>query len=810
MLFNGFTEKASEALTIALKKAMEMGHTYVGSEHILYGLIVCKESTAYSALDKCCITGSEISAKIEALTGRGLPTKLTVADFSPRSRRILENAIALSKAGSRQLAGTGHILRAILKDNDCYATVFLKDIGINTASLYSYCTEGVRKEFADSLKKEDKKQNKTPSSMLKYGIDLTEQAADGKLDPCIGREGEITRVIEILLRRTKNNPCLIGEPGVGKTAIAEGIASRIAKGDVPSELLGKRIFALDITSMLAGAKYRGDFEERIKNFLDDISKNDSYFIFIDEIHNIVGAGAAEGAIDAANILKPLLARGELHLIGATTIKEYRKYIEKDAALERRFQPVIINEPSVSDTITIIKGLKSRYEKHHGIKISEKAIESAVELSDRYISDRFLPDKAIDLIDEAASSIRLKKSQMISEADSELSKYELLKLQSEKESAVLEGDFKRAIAIREKEKQLENKNGDIDNVIESEEELVLSEEDIADVVTKSIGIPVGRLEKKKTEMLMNLEKHISKRVIGQEKAVKTLCSAIRRRFAGLSDERLPLGSFLFLGSTGVGKTECCKALSEALFGSEKACIRLDMSEYMEKHSVSKLIGAPAGYVGYEDGGQLTEKVRRRPYSVILFDEIEKAHPDVCNILLQILEDGILTDSNGRCVNFKNAVIIMTGNIGSEIIEKKRNAIGFSTASDSVRIEETLRKELLSFFKPEFLGRIDDIVVFNDLDYDNYKDIAGKLLNELSERCSKHGVNVKFSSDIPIVLCKGLEKSEGKVRDIRRKIKIHIEELISSEMLTGRIGEGDTVELGCREDDEFYLNIPVRVK
>ncbi len=811
MLFNGFTEKASEALTLALKKAMDMGHTYIGSEHILYGLLICKDSTAYAALDKCCITESEITAKMESLTGRGLPTKLTVSDFSPRSRRILENAIALSKAGYRQLAGTEHILRAILKDNDCYATVFLKDIGINTASLYSYCTEGVKKDLSNALKKESKKNNKLPSSLSKYGRDLTELAADGKLDPCIGRNDEINRVIEILLRRTKNNPCLIGEPGVGKTAIAEGLALKIVKKEVPAELSEKRIFSLDITSMLAGAKYRGDFEERIKNFIDDISKNDEYYIFIDEIHNIVGAGAAEGAIDAANILKPLLARGEIHLIGATTVKEYRKYIEKDAALERRFQPIMINEPSVDDTIIILDGLKNRYEMHHGINISDEAIKAAAELSDRYINDRFLPDKAIDLVDEAASSLRLRNSISGENKDTFLSEDKLKKLHTEKENAVINSDLIKAVMIREEEKLIEEQlreKSKIDNEIN--EKPVLTACDIADIVSKLTGIPVGRLEKEKKAMLNLLEEQISKRVIGQEKAVKTLCSAIRRRFAGLSDEKCPLGSFLFLGSTGTGKTECCKALAEALFGNEKAYIRLDMSEYMEKHSVSKLIGAPAGYVGYEDGGQLTEKVRRSPYSVVLFDEIEKAHPEVCNILLQILEDGILTDSNGRKVNFKNTVIIMTGNIGSNIIAKKQNSIGFSSADSPENIESNLRKELLKFFRPEFLSRIDDIVVFNDLTDEDYKMIANKLLQELALRCKRQGITVEFTDKSVEMLCCGISKTNGKARDIRRIIRLSIEELISTKLISGEIAEGDTIKIDCKTDGVFYINIPVRIK
>ncbi len=805
MLFNGFTEKSSEALTSALKKAMEMGHTYVGSEHILYGLVVCKDSTAYTALEKCCVTESEITAKMEALTGRGLPTKLTVSDFSPRSRRILENAIALSKANYRQLAGTEHILRAVLKDNDCYATVFLKEIGINTATLYSFCTEGIKKDYTSALKKDNKKQPKIPSSLLKYGKDLTELAHDGKLDPCIGRNDELTRVIEILLRRSKNNPCLIGEPGVGKTAIVEGLAIRISNNDAPSELCNKRIFSLDIASMLAGAKYRGDFEERIKTLLDDISNCDDYYLFIDEIHNIVGAGAAEGAIDAANIMKPLLARSNIHVIGATTIKEYRKYIEKDSALERRFQPVMIKEPTVDDTIIILKGLKEKYEKHHKLLISDEAIQAAVELSERYVNDRYLPDKAIDLIDEAAASVRLELS--ASNDKSQNNALTLLKeLEAEKEKAVSESDFQLAIKIREKEKQIETEHKN--NVREQnsiDNNIVVTAENIAKIISKHTGIPVGRLDSAKDDVFLSLESQLSKRVIGQDKAIKSLVSAIRRGRAGLSDEKRPIGSFIFLGSTGVGKTECCKALAEALFGRENAYIRLDMSEYMEKHSVSKLIGAPAGYVGYEDGGQLTEKVRRKPYSVVLFDEIEKAHPDVCNILLQILEDGILTDSHGRTVNFKNTVIIMTGNIGSNVIGKSEKSIGFAVQTETDESDEKLRRELLKFFRPELLGRLDDIIVFNDLCDENYKAITQKLLDELAERCLRQKLTVTFSETILPALCKDIKQGKSGARDIRRKIKNTIEDIISWEIISGRICQGDIIEIDYSKDDGYNLKI-----
>lgn len=807
MLFNGFTEKSSEALSYALKKAMEMGHTYVGSEHILFGLAVCKGSTAYTALEKCCVTDSELTAKMEALTGRGIPTKLSVSDFSPRSRRILENAIALSKANYRQLAGTEHILRALLKDSDCYATVFLKEIGINTATLYSYCTEGVKKEYTSVIKKDNKKQIKTPSSLLKYGKDLTELAREGKLDPCIGRDKELTRVIEILLRRTKNNPCLIGEPGVGKTAIAEGLAIKIANNEAPLELCGKRIFSLDIASMLAGAKYRGDFEERIKALLDDISNNNDYYLFIDEIHNIVGAGAAEGAIDAANIMKPLLARGDIHVIGATTIKEYRKYIEKDSALERRFQPVMVEEPTLKDTINILKGLKEKYENHHKLIITEEAIQAAAELSQRYISDRYLPDKAIDLIDEAAASVRLKKSATKIKCDKKA--VDLLNsLETEKEKAINKSDFKLALEIREKEKQIETElQKDVSQNNNDNENIVIKAEDIAIIVSEHTGIPVGGLEMDKSDILLSLEDQLSKRVIGQDKALKTLASAVRRGRAGLSDGRRPIGSFIFLGSTGVGKTECCKALAEALFGNESFYIRLDMSEYMEKHSVSKLIGAPAGYVGYEDGGQLTEKVRRKPYSVVLLDEIEKAHPDVCNILLQILEDGVLTDSNGRCVNFKNTIIIMTGNIGSNILGKSDITLGFTSQKEKIMPEERIREELLKFFKPEFLGRVDEIIVFNELDESNYKAILQKLLDELAERCLKQKLNVLFSESTLMALCKDIKDIKSGARDIRRKVRVCIEDLISLELISGKISKGDTVEVQYNEETGYNLKLCV---
>ncbi len=781
MEFNGFTDKANDALTCALTCAMSMGHTYIGSEHILYGLCGCKGGVAYMILEQNGITCASVISRINALIGKGLPTKLTVADFTPRSKRILESAVLIAQSMGKNAAGTEHILRAIMRDNECYASVFLREMGMEN--------ESVINQSADPLKKTQSKKNEKelPSVLAKYGRNLTALAKSGKVDPCFCRENETNRVIEILLRRSKNNPCLVGEAGVGKTAIAEGLAIKIATGNVPDELRTKRIYMLDITSMLAGAKYRGDFEERLKNVFDEIRNDGNIIVFIDEIHNIVGAGAAEGAIDAANILKPMLARGEIRLIGATTNAEYKKYIEKDPALERRLQPVNVCEPSEEETVTILNGLRGRYESYHRVKITDEAISAAVSLSVRYINDRYLPDKAIDLIDEG--SAKIKAGCKIGDGNAEK---RLKELAEEKVRAINNKDFALALKLREQEKLLSAKIGGYI--------ATLTANDIADVVTQYTGIPVRYDVKDKTQSLSTLNKVLAETVIGQEKAVEAVANAVRRGRSGLSDEHRPVGSFIFLGTTGVGKTKCCKELAKALFGTDKALIRFDMSEYSEKHSVSKLIGAPAGYVGYEDGGKLTDRVRKSPYSVILFDEIEKAHPDVFDILLQVLDDGRLTDSSGRTVDFTNTVIIMTGNIGSTLISKGKGKLGFGVQQRQEEISELVNTELKKYFRPEFLGRVDEVIVFNELSPAEYKIICGKMLSELADKCKRQGIVFSWSDRLSEKICLDAEKKNEGARPIAKLIDRNVRNIISDGIISGEFCPGD--ELYADVSDDHY--------
>lgn len=770
MEFNGFTDKANDALTCALTCAMSMGHTYIGSEHILYGLCGCKGGVAYMILEQNGITCASVISRINALIGKGLPTKLTVSDFTPRSKRILESAVLIAQSMGKSAAGTEHILRAIMRDNECYASVFLREMGMEN--------ESVINQSADPLKKTQSKKNEKelPSVLSKYGRNLTALAKSGKVDPCFCRENETNRVIEILLRRSKNNPCLVGEAGVGKTAIAEGLAMKIATGNVPDELRTKRIYMLDITSMLAGAKYRGDFEERLKNVFDEIRNDGNIIVFIDEIHNIVGAGAAEGAIDAANILKPMLARGEIRLIGATTNAEYKKYIEKDPALERRLQPVNVCEPSEEETVTILNGLRGRYESYHRVKITDEAISAAVSLSVRYINDRYLPDKAIDLIDEGSAKIKAGCKAGDGNAEKRLKE-----LAEEKVRAINNKDFALALKLREQEKLLSTKVGGYI--------ATLTANDIADVVTQYTGIPVRYDGKDRTQSLSTLNKVLAETVIGQEKAVEAVANAVRRGRSGLSDEHRPVGSFIFLGTTGVGKTKCCKELAKALFGTDKALIRFDMSEYSEKHSVSKLIGAPAGYVGYEDGGKLTDRVRKSPYSVILFDEIEKAHPDVFDILLQVLDDGRLTDSGGRTVDFTNTVIIMTGNIGSTLISKGKGKLGFGVQQRQEEISELVNTELKKYFRPEFLGRVDEVIVFNELSPAEYKIICGKMLSELADKCKRQGIVFSWSDRLSEKICLDAEKKNEGARPIAKLIDRNVRNIISDGIISGEFCPGD---------------------
>lgn len=783
--FSGFTEKANNALNIALRTAMDLGHTYVGSEHILCGLIGEERGAAWLALNKQGVTSDKVRKKIEQMIGCGVPTKLTLADFTPRSKRILESSLTEARSMNHSSVGTEHILKAVLKDADCYGTLILKELGANLNQLSRDCGTPAESKFRqeDSIRQIDKK-----SGLFRYGRDLTDMARKGLVDPVLCRDKEIEREIEVLLRRRKNNPCLIGESGVGKTAVVEGLAIKIAAGEVPEEMSRKHIFMLDLTSMLAGAKYRGDFEERIKTVLDEVKADGDIILFIDEIHSIIGAGAAEGAIDAANILKPTLARGEIQLIGATTIEEYRRFIEKDSALERRFQPITVDEPSEQATLDILFGLRGKYEKHHGVAISDEAINAAVKLSQRYITDRYLPDKAIDLIDETASRVRIKAfapSSQIEDAEKTLRQ-----INSQKTAAIIARNFEYAAKLRNKEKQL---NELISQYRQSASGNVTGEvnaEDIAKTASEWTGIPLSRMSADESGKLINLERELGEKVIGQDEAVRAVARAVRRGRAGLKNPQRPIGSFIFLGPTGVGKTELCKVLAKNIFGSEEMLIRFDMSEYMEKHSAAKLIGAPPGYVGYEDGGQLTEKIKRKPYCVVLFDEIEKAHSDVFNILLQVLEDGFLTESSGRRVSFRNAVIIMTSNVGARFITEKKSALGFGSGSGNVDVNEKIMSSLKEIFKPEFLNRVDETVVFRKLTKDNIKSICRNMLNELAERAERSGIALEFTEAAVERLSEsGFDDAYG-ARPLRRAITENVEDMLSEEMLNGKLSEGDT--------------------
>lgn len=792
MVFNGFTDKANDALTCALTGAMSMGHTYVGSEHILYGLCACKGGVASMVLEQSGVTCAAVISRINSLIGKGLPTTLDVSDFTPRSKRILEESVLIARNSGRNVAGTEHILRAIMRDSECYASVFLREMGLDCETVINRCADPLKK--TTQVKSTDTKNSKELSSTLaKYGRDLTAAARKGKLDPCLCRKKETGRVIEILLRRTKNNPCLVGEPGVGKTAIAEGLAIRIAEGKVPDELQTKRIYMLDITAMLAGAKYRGDFEERLKAVFDEIRNDGNIIVFIDEIHNIVGAGAAEGAIDAANILKPMLARGEVRLIGATTNSEYRRYIEKDAALERRLQPVSVSEPDVNETITILNGLKGRYESYHRVKITDGAIKAAVELSVRYINDRFLPDKAIDLIDEASAKVRASQT---TKGETANRNNRLKELSERKIKAINDKDFALALRLREEERAVAA-GVQADSPI-----AILTEKDIADVVTSYTGIPLD-YDGDNAKKLVELERILSERITGQTEAISAVANAVRRGRSGLSDEHRPIGSFIFLGTSGVGKTKCCKELAGALFGDEKALIRFDMSEYSEKHSVSKLIGAPAGYVGYEDGGKLIDRVRGKPYSVVLFDEIEKAHPDIFDILLQVLDDGHLTDSAGRTADFTNTVIIMTGNIGSRLISGGKNKLGFCTQQRQTVISELIRNELKEYFRPEFLSRVDEVIVFNELGMNDFKQICGNMLAKLAKRCSRQGVSLSWSERLSDRICADAEKMHEGARPIAKLIDKNVMDRISDGIIKGEFSDGDEIYADISDSGNYTV-------
>ena len=811
-----FTKRAEKALEYAGDLAQGFGHNYIGTEHILYGLVKEGSGVASQVLNMQKITAENVVEEIEVLIGKGDKSQNRgEIGFTPRSKRVIENAFLEARKLGSEFIGTEHLLIGIMREGDSVAVRIMMDLNVNPQKLYNEIVKVINEdENAGVSDKQPKGKargsyNQTPT-LNQYGTDLTKKATEGKLDPVIGRKDEIQRVIQILSRRTKNNPCLIGDPGVGKTAVAEGLAEKIIAEDVPEMLKNKRVVSLDIASMVAGAKYRGDFEERIKKCLEEVKKAGDVILFIDEVHTIVGAGSAEGAVDAANILKPLLARGEVQVIGATTLNEYRKYIEKDSALERRFSPVTVGEPTNEETIEILKGIRDRYEAHHNVKITDEAIKAAVELSTRYINDRFLPDKAIDLVDEAASRVKMRtytQPDTLKKLEEEISA-----MNKEKDDAIKVQDFEKAAGLRDKinvEKEKLQKEKEKWESKNTKSITTLTEEDIAEVVASWTGVPVKKLTQTENEKLRNLEQTLHQRVIGQNEAVDAVAKAIRRGRVGLKDPNRPIGSFLFLGPTGVGKTELSKALAESLFGNEDAMIRIDMSEYMEGHSVSKLIGSPPGYVGFDEGGQLTEKIRRKPYSVILFDEIEKAHPDVMNMLLQILDDGRLTDAQGRTVNFKNTVIIMTSNIGARLITDK-TTLGFSAKDkkdESQKEYETIKKdvmgELKKQFRPEFINRIDEIIVFHKLNDEDIKQIIDIMLNQVTKRMAEKSYKFEIDNSVKeLIAKKGVDTDYG-ARPLKRAIQNILEDKIAEEILDGNIKPNKKAVIKA-EDDKIVIS------
>ena len=806
-----FTRQAKAALKLAESTARSWKHSYIGTEHILVGLLDEQEGTAGKILEEFGVDREKLESLITKLIApSGVPVAEKSAGYSPRAQKVREQAVKEAEKQKEDLAGTEHLLLAMLKETDCVGTRLLYTMGVNIQKLYSAVlaaagidTNAIPEEL-QMPKNQKGKQGSTTPTLDQYSRDLTAMAADGNLDPVVGRDKEIARLIQILSRRTKNNPCLVGEPGVGKTAIVEGLAQRIISSMVPESVKNKRVVVLDLSGMVAGSKYRGEFEERIRNVINEVRSNQGILLFIDELHTIIGAGGAEGALDASNILKPSLSRGEIQLIGATTLEEYRKYIEKDAALERRFQPVTVEEPSEEETIEILKGLRPYYEKHHGVVIEDSALEAAVKMSERYINDRFLPDKAIDIIDEAASKVRLGGYRMAPEVDA--MELELHEIQKDKEKAVKQADLSLAKELQARQREIET---EISKYKEKEErrnkrkKISVTEASVADIISDWTKIPVQRLTEGETKRLARLEKELHKRVIGQEEAVKAVAQAVKRGRVGLKDPNRPIGSFLFLGPTGVGKTELSKALAEAVFGSEQAMIRVDMSEYMEKHSVSKLIGSPPGYVGYDEGGQLSEKVRRNPYSVLLFDEIEKAHPDVFNILLQVLDDGHITDAHGRKVDFKQTIIIMTSNAGAQaIIEPKK--LGFLSNNDEKqdyeRMKSGVMEEVRRLFKPEFLNRIDEIMVFHPLNKTHIKKIVNIMLKTLEKRCKEQlDIQLKITESVRDFLAEAGFDSKYGARPLRRAIQTKLEDPMENALLEGTIKRGDTVRIQLHQKE-----------
>lgn len=804
-----FTDDAQRVLSFAQEAALELGHDYVGTEHVLIGLIKVKNGVAAKALNELGLSAETIIEDVEAHIGRG-NKKASSVYMTPRVKHVLELAVEVANHMNHNYVGTEHILLGLLSDGGGVAVGILRNHNIRANDIVDTIRTILGSSDSASHSVEDRKDNSSLGELADFGTDLNESAKQGKIDPVIGRDKEIARVIQILSRRTKNNPVLIGEPGVGKTAIAEGLAQRIVNGNVPEILRNKRIISLSISSMLAGAKYRGEFEERLKKAIDEVQKHDDMIIFIDEIHTLVGAGATEGAMDAANILKPALARGEFQVVGATTLDEYKKHIEKDAALERRFQPVLVGEPSEEDALEILKGLRDRYEAFHKAKITDEALEAAVSLSSRYITDRFLPDKAIDVVDEAASKVRMK---VFSAApDVKALETQLADVKKEKEAAVTAQEFEKAAEMRDEEKRIEKEINDKKKAAKenSDAKLVVTDEDIASVVAQWTGIPVSKIAQEESESLLHLEEELHKRVIGQDEAVVAVSKAVRRARAGLKDPKRPIGSFLFLGPTGVGKTELARALAVALFGDETAMIRLDMSEYMEKYTVSRLVGAPPGYVGYEEGGQLTDAVRRKPYSVILLDEVEKAHADFFNILLQVLDDGRLTDSQGRTVDFRNTVIIMTSNLGAKALRKDSPELGFLAAkkADSntedvsvVNFKEAKKSVMDSVkrhFRPEFLNRIDEMIVFHALTSNDLKQIVTILMDTVVKRLGDMGLSLEISpAAMDLLVKEGSDFSMG-ARPLKRAIQRLIEDPISDLILQGNAPEGATIKADVEDE------------
>ena len=810
-MFERFTEKAIKVIMLAQEEARRLGHNFVGTEQILLGLIGEGTGVAAKVLKSMGVNLKDARIEVEKIIGRGSGFVAVEIPFTPRAKRVLELSLEEARQLGHNYIGTEHLLLGLIREGEGVAARVLENLGVDLSKVRTQVIRmlGETAEVAAGSGGTQGR-NKTPT-LDEFGSNLTQMAGEGKLDPVVGRQKEIERVIQILGRRTKNNPVLIGEPGVGKTAIAEGLAQRIANKDIPDILEEKRVVTLDIGLLVAGTKYRGEFEERLKKIMDEIRQAGNVILVIDEVHTLIGAGAAEGAIDAANILKPALARGELQCIGATTLDEYRKHIERDAALERRFQPVQVGEPSVDETIEILFGLRERYEQHHKLKILDEALEAAAKLSDRYISDRYLPDKAIDLIDEAGSRVRLINSQL-PPAAKELDK-ELRELLKQKDDAVRSQDFDRAGELRDREMEIKEQ---IRNIASSkknegedgEESAVVDSEEIAHIVASWTGVPVNKITESESEKLMHMEDTLHQRIIGQEDAVKATSRAIRRARVGLKNPNRPIASFIFSGPTGVGKTELTKALATYFFGSEDAMIRLDMSEYMERHTVSKLIGSPPGYVGYNEGGQLTEAVRRRPYTVVLFDEIEKAHPDIFNMLLQILEDGRLTDAKGRTVDFKNTLLILTSNIGSKVIEKGGGGLGFEFADDQAeakynRIRSLVNEELKSYFRPEFLNRLDEIIVFRQLNKDEVKEISEILLKEVFQRLIEKEITLEVTEKFKERLVdEGFNPAYG-ARPLRRAIMRLLEDVLAEEILSGRLGEGDTATVDIDEENKVKI-------